>query len=393
MENNNDFFNEELNDTDTSLEMKEVKRGKFKNGGIIFAMCILFSFTIGFAVGNMEREKSNNTYEDNSSNNSIYSNIIKTALVPDGSELSISDIAKITLDSVVEITTETVVRGSVMGQFVYEGAGSGVIISSDGYIVTNNHVISEANKIMVKLNNSKVYEATLVGRSSEFDIAVLKIDADNLIPAIIGDSDKIVVGETAVVVGNPLGSGATVTNGIISALDREIDFGDLVINLLQTNAAVNPGNSGGGIFNGKGELVGIVVAKSAGENVEGIGFAIPINDILDTISDIKTYGYTRGRVMLGVNLLTIDNSWDAMMYGLDDTGVYIRSVELDSDARRAGLKAGDKIARIDNKDILSSTDVKEVLKNKKPDDSLEVTVLRNGRSVKIRVKLSEYKGE
>lgn len=391
MENNNEVFDKEIQNDDINLK-EEAKKNRFKNSGILFAMCILFALTIGFAIGNINTNKLT-TYEDNSSTNNMYSNIIKTATVSDSGELSIADIAKFTLDSIVEITTETVVRGSVMGQFVYEGAGSGVIISSDGYIVTNNHVISNASKIMVKLKNEEVYEATVIGRSADFDIAILKIEANNLSPVVVGDSDKLVVGETAVVVGNPLGSGATVTDGIISALDREIDFGNSVMNLLQTNAAVNPGNSGGGLFNGKGELVGIVVAKSAGENVEGIGFAIPINDVKDTISDIKTYGYIRGRVMLGVNLLTIDNSWDAMIYGLEDTGVYIRSIESGSDADMAGLKAGDKIVKIDGKEILTASDVKDMLTGKKPNDSLEITILRNKKSHKFRVKLSEYKGD
>ena len=363
-----------------------------KNSGVLFIATILLALTIGFAVGNITKEEV--VKETPNVQNEAYSNIIKTfASSTENGELAIKDIAKLTENSVVEITTESVIRGSMLGQYVYEGAGSGVIIASDGYIVTNNHVIDSASKVMIKLKSGEVYEASIVGRSSEFDIAVLKIDATNLQTVVIGDSSKLVVGDTAVVVGNPLGSGATVTNGIISALDREIDLGDSVMNLLQTNAAVNPGNSGGGLFNGKGELVGIVVAKSAGEDIEGIGFAIPINDIKNIIGEIKEYGYIRGRVQLGVNLLEINNAWDAMIYRVDSLGVYVKSVEEKSDAKNSGIKAGDKIVSINEKEVTSAEDIKKTIKAKSPGDKVSLGILRNGREYNISIVLSEYKGE
>lgn len=391
MENENKtYFNEETISTEIATTKK--RKNMLKNNGVIFVAAILFALTIGFAVGNMNKEESLQPIVTNQGD--VYSDIIKTfAASNESGEFAIKDIAKLTENSVVEITTESVIRGNMLGQYVYEGAGSGVVVASDGYIVTNNHVIESASKIMIKLKNGDVHEATVVGKSSESDIAVLKIDATDLQPVVIGDSSKLVVGDTAVVVGNPLGSGATVTNGIISALDREIDLGDSVMNLLQTNAAVNPGNSGGGLFNGKGELVGIVVAKSAGEDIEGIGFAIPINDIKDTISEIKTYGYIRGRVQLGVNLLEIDNAWDAMMYRLDSLGVYVKSVEEDSDAEKAGIKAGDKITSINGKDVDVADDVKKELTSKNPGDKIVLGIYRNGREYNINIVLSEYKGE
>jgi len=366
-----------------------------KSKSVVFVMCVIFALTMGVIIGNVSAKTDDLDVKENlveSSSNS-YSDIIKTVRINDGEELSIKSIAALTSDSVVEITTETVVRGSRLGQFVYEGAGSGVIISEDGYIVTNNHVIDGASKIMIKLKNEEVYEAKLIGRSTETDIAVIKIEGSNFLPVVLGDSDKLEVGDTAVVVGNPLGSGATVTNGIISAKDREIDLGDIVMNLLQTNAAVNPGNSGGGLFNGKGELVGIVIAKSAGEDIEGIGFAIPINDIKSTILEIKEYGYIRGRVMLGINLLEINDAWDAMMYRVDSTGVYIKSVEEDSDAMRFGLKSGDRIISIDGKVVVSASDIKEVLSNKSPKDKVTLVINRNNREYTVKITLSEYKGE
>jgi len=394
MENEKENFYSEgtISHEEVNSSKKSSGKNVLKSNFVVFIMAILFALTIGFAVGSMNKEKA----EAKPSNlqSEVYSDIIKTvAGNSEISELSIKDIAKLTENSVVEITTESVIRGSRLGQYVYEGAGSGVIIGEDGYIVTNNHVIDDTSKIMIKLKNEEVYEATVVGRSSESDIAILKIDATSLQPVVLGDSDKLVVGDTAVVVGNPLGSGATVTNGIISALDREIDLGDAVMNLLQTNAAVNPGNSGGGLFNGKGELVGIVVAKSAGEDIEGIGFAIPINDIKDTIYEIKTYGYIRGRVQLGVNLLEIDNAWDAMMYRLDSLGVYVRSVEDKSDAEKAGIKSGDRISSINGNEVTSAEDIKKVISSKSPGDKIVLGIYRNGREYNVTVILSEYKGE
>lgn len=389
-EQNNVFINEEK-----SEENKVVVENK-KSKGFLFIFSLLCIITIVFCVIAIKDEVSSKGDVDRDNVGEIYSDIIKTMSQNSSSdeEFSIRDIATLTMNSIVEINTETAVWGSRLGQYIAEGAGSGVIISNDGYIVTNNHVIDDASKITVKLNNGEAYDATIVGTYSESDIAVIKIEASDLQPVIIGDSDKLAVGDTAVVVGNPLGSlGGTVTNGIISALDREIDLGDTKMNLLQTNAAVNPGNSGGGLFNGKGELVGIIVAKSAGEDIEGIGFAIPINDVKEDISELKMYGYKRGRVQLGVTLVDITDAWDAMMYKVDAKGVYIQSVESNSDAQKAGLRVGDRVVSVDGNEILSSSDIKKLVQEKYPGDKILVSVMRNGRKRDISVELTEYKGQ
>lgn len=385
--------NEIINDVNTENTVK-VKENREQSKGFLVLFSILCLITIGFSIvaiaNDVEKEENETGVGD------IYSNIIKTMSQTGNQdeEFSIRDIATLTKNSIVEISTETVVWGTRLGQYVSEGAGSGIIISNDGYIVTNNHVIEDARKITVTLNNGESYEAETIGTYSENDIAVIKIDATDLQPVVLGDSDKLCVGDTAVVVGNPLGSlGGTVTNGIISALDREIDLGDTTMNLLQTNAAVNPGNSGGGLFNGRGELVGIIVAKSAGSDIEGIGFAIPINDVKDDISELKTYGYKRGRVQLGVSLIDISDSMKAMMYRLDSTGVYIQSVDSNSDAGRAGIKAGDRVISIDDKKIESGNDVKKSIQEKYPGDKISIKVMRNGREKTINVELTEYKGE
>lgn len=386
---------EEVEDSNNNVieEKGARKHRKPGNGSAVFVMLLLFAVLVGFSVGRLSEKK---TEVESSQTGEVYSDIIKTmSLIGNGTEeLSIKDIAKLTANSVVEISTETVVRGSFLGQYISEGGGSGVILSTDGYIVTNYHVIEDARKITVKLRSGEEYEATLCGKNSEKDIAVLKIDANGLQPAIFGDSSKIEVGDTAVVVGNPLGSlGGTVTNGIISALDREINLGDTTMNLLQTNAAVNPGNSGGALFNGRGELIGIVVAKSAGSDIEGIGFAIPINDIKDTISELKDYGYVRGKVQLGVMLIDVTSESLARMYRVDELGVYVQSVTDNSDAEIAGVKAGDRIVKFADKEISKADEVKSVLGEMKAGESAEMVVARNGKKYTLRIVLSEYREE
>lgn len=373
-----------------SEESKKHKNGKF----ILGVLSVFLIITIIFSVVSMKQ--SSGADGDTTDNvGEVYSNIIKTmaGTSSNDEEFSIKDIATLTTNSVVEINTETVVWGVRMGQYISEGAGSGLIISGDGYIVTNAHVIEDASKITVKLKNGETYTGTVTGQSSESDIAVIKIEATGLQPVVFGDSDKLSVGDTAVVVGNPLGSlGGTVTNGIISALDREIDLGDTTMNLLQTNAAVNPGNSGGGLFNGKGELVGIVTAKSAGSDIEGIGFAIPVNDVKEVISELKTYGYKRGRVQLGVTLLDVSDGMYAMLYRVDAVGVYVQSVSENSDAEKAGIRIGDRIVSIDGDTIKESTDVKKIISSKSPGDKVSIVVSRNGKDKTYTFELTEYKG-
>ena len=259
--------------------------------------------------------------------------------------MSIAEIAAATANSVVEITTESVVTGGGfwVQQYVASGAGSGVILSEDGYIATNNHVIENATSVTVRLHNGESYEAQIIGADSEKDVALIKIDATGLTPAKIGDSDALVVGEDTVAVGNPLGQlGGTVTNGIVSALDREITIDGQTMNLLQTNAAINPGNSGGGLFNEKGELVGLVVAKSAGSDLEGLGFAIPINDVMEVVEQLKEFGYVTGKPYLGISLVDINTVQRAMQYGVNRAGVYVMEV----DRPECGLQARSEERRV-----------------------------------------------
>ncbi|MCR5482109.1 MAG: trypsin-like peptidase domain-containing protein, partial [Clostridia bacterium] len=246
---------------------------------LVVAGCLLVSGGAGFG-GAMA---ANEIYDGGDSSGAVAAQVQPTnydLATATKSDLSIQEVIALAANSVVEITTEQVVNDSWMQQYVSEGAGSGVIISADGYIVTNNHVISGASKISVKLKNGKTYDAEVVGADTQTDVAVIKINESKLTAAVFGDSDKLQVGDLAVAIGNPLGQlGGTATEGIISALDRTLTIEGRQMTLLQTSASVNPGNSGGGLFNGKGQLIGMVVAKSAGSNVEGLGFAIPVNNV------------------------------------------------------------------------------------------------------------------
>ena len=204
-----------------------------------------------------------------------------------GGDLSIAEVVEQVADTVVEITTTNVVTDRFYGQYVTSGAGSGVIISENGYIITNHHVIDGARRITVRLTDGSEFAATLIGSNADKDIALLKISATGLRAAVLGSSEALVVGQEVVAIGNPLGSlGGTVTDGIISALDRTVVIDGHRMTLMQTNAAINPGNSGGGLFNRAGELIGIVNAKQADTGIEGLGFAIPIDVAWETVETI-----------------------------------------------------------------------------------------------------------
>ena len=300
--------------------------------------------------------------------------------------VSITDIANETMDSVVEIKTESVSTHSFFQQAIVSGAGSGVILSKDGYIVTNHHVIDGASKITVTTRSGKSFEAKLIGSDSATDLAVLKIEAEDLHPAVLGDSSKLNVGDTAVAIGNPLGSlGGTVTSGIISALDREVTIDNQKMQLLQTNAAINPGKSGGGLFNANGELIGIVNAKSSGDSIEGLGFAIPVNRAKEIINNLIENGYVKGRASLGVTLVNGSDSF----FEEDTTQVYIYDVSKGSAADKAGLKRGDQILKIDDTSIKDISDVTTIISNHSAGDTIKMTVLRDTQTKTITVTLGE----
>lgn len=307
-----------------------------------------------------------------------------------GSGLTTSEVAAKAAPSVVEIVTEVTSTqyGMFGGTYTSQAAGSGVIISSDGYIITNNHVIEDASSITVTTYDNKEYSATLVGTDETSDIAVIKVDATDLVAATIGDSSKLEAGDTAVVIGNPLGTlGGTVTDGIISSPSREMVINNQSMELIQTNAEINSGNSGGGMFDGNGNLIGIVNAKdsgttSSGTVIEGIGFAIPINTAMDVAEELMNYGEVTDRATLGVYLQEVSTNY----YGYT-TGLYITGTADGSGAEKAGLKAYDRIVSLDGTEISSQSDLTKVLRDKNVGDTVTLTIERSGKQMDVQVTL------
>ena len=305
--------------------------------------------------------------------------------------LSVPEVAALVKNSVVEITTEQIVTGSFMQQYVSEGAGSGVIITADGYIVTNHHVIEGATNINVRLADGTEYAAKLIGSDAKSDLAVIKVEAKELTPAAYGSSKELAVGETVVAVGNPLGElGGTVTSGIISALDREITIENTTMRLLQTDTAINPGNSGGGMFNTSGQLVGIVNAKSAGEEIEGLGFAIPIDTAAKVVEDLLNVGYVKGRVDPGFTFVEVKDAMTAMMYRVSEMGLYISAVGTDSDAAKAGFQSGDYVVSVEGTKVSTEAEANALIDAKSVGETLTVVIKRNGVEQTKTLTLSEY---
>lgn len=385
---------------DSSHRGEEKKKAGFtgKSLAILIIIAVLFSGLAGFTGG---------LFATSLANEGLFTGIVR-AILPDratsefseggfniakatGSELTIQEIINKAANAVVEIRTESVVTDGWIGQYVTQGAGSGVIFQSNGYIMTNNHVIQNARKITVTLKNGTAYEATLVGTDAETDVAVIRIKASGLTAANIGDSGQLVFGDLAVAIGNPLGElGGTATVGIISALDREVTIDNKTMSLLQTDASINPGNSGGGLFNQYGELVGLVVAKSSGSNIEGIGFAIPINRAFSVANELIEHGYVQGRVQMGLLLRDISSTQEAMKNGISTLGVYVVKAE-SPEAKKAGFLNGDRIVSIE-KDIISSyPEVLKALEKYSVGDIIKVTVARDNQSIALTLVLGEKK--
>lgn len=300
--------------------------------------------------------------------------------------IDLADVVDETAPSVVEVFTETKQVGNIFQEYVTQGAGSGVVITEDGYIVTNHHVIYGASSIKVRLGG-KAYTAKLTGADAQTDLAVLKIDAKGLSPAKLADSSKARVGSFVIAIGNPLGElGGTVTEGIISALDRKVTIDEQPMTLMQTSAAVNPGNSGGGLFDLNGELVGVVNAKSSGSDVEGLAFAIPSNTVAEITRELIQHGYVTGRPQLGVSVAQLSRMRQGWQAYFDKPGLYVtQSFE------NNGLHPGDRFVQIDGTAISSAADISIVLDRHKVGDTVKVVVSRSGKEAVINVKLTEQK--
>jgi Do/DeqQ family serine protease len=280
------------------------------------------------------------------------------------------------------------------------GTGSGVIISEDGYIVTNNHVIKDATELEVTLNNNKSYKAKLIGTDSKMDIALLKISADEKLPyATFADSDQVKVGEWVLAVGNPYNLNSTVTAGIVSAKARNLDSRNGIQSFIQTDAAVNPGNSGGALVNTRGELIGInTMISSPTGSYAGYSFAVPSNITRKIIEDIMEFGGVQ-RGILGIEGNEL-NSKASTELGIKDTeGFYINKITKNSGAEKAGLKSGDVIKKLDNQKISSFAELTGYINTKRPNDKVQVTYIRDGETKTASVTLikndlftTEFKG-
>ena len=294
----------------------------------------------------------------------------------------------------IDATFETTVSYWGMAQtYDQQGSGSGVILTADGYIATCAHVVNGAKKIVVTLNDDASYEATLVGTDLRNDLAIIKIEAEGLTPATLGDSDMLTVGEDVIAIGNPLGElRGTATSGIVSAVRRSVNVEGTNMELIQTDAAISPGNSGGGLFNASGKLIGIVNAKVSDTSAEGLGFAIPVNSVVREINDLLNYGYVTGRASLGV--YTQNVSLNNGGYGFFSSGgtrcVQITKVVEGGAAEAAGLTAGDLIMEVDGKTIGSNDDLSDVIAAYNANDTAQFTVRRGSERITVSVTFGEY---
>jgi len=362
-----------------------------KGVALLMALCLAVSGSFGIGSAYFTTK----TMQDNippSFRESIYATPMNLDLsASTGSQMSVQQIIDTSADAVVEINTEIVSSNIWFGQYITPGAGSGVILTADGYIMTNNHVIENSNKIGVTLRDGSTYDATVVGYDSQTDVAVIKIDAKDLTPVVFGDSDTILMGDLTVAIGNPLGQlGGTATVGIISSLDRQINIEGKTMRLLQTDASINRGNSGGGLFNQYGEMIGLVVAKTEGLGVEGLGFAIPVNVAKNVASQLIDVGYVSGRPQIGIEMVNLTSAQDAIRYGVRNLGVYVSRV-LSDGAIKAGFQEGDMLYYLEDIRIEQPADLTEGLANYKVGDTVQVTIIRGNDIIDLSVVLGEQK--
>ena len=324
---------------------------------------------------------------------------VEAAATSEARNTPVVKVAKNVGPAVVGITNKAVVsekyvdffRGGIFEEeHETQGVGSGVIFRKDGYIVTNNHVIAGAKELIVSLSDGNTLAGELVGADELTDLAVVKVQANDLPTATFGNSDEVMVGEPAIAIGNPLGLEfqGSVTVGVISALNRTLEIADKTVKLIQTDAAINPGNSGGALLNYDGEVIGINSAKLATTEVEGMGFAIPINTVQTIIDELMEKGYV-ARPYLGV---TIFDKQTAARYGYQltiDKGVYVYQLYIGGPADKAGLQRGDVILSVDGKAVNSVTEVRSEIMAKKIGDKVKVTYDRDGKENTVEITLQE----
>ena len=405
---NNNYTGENTNSYYQPTQKPEQKK---RSGGKIVAMALCFSL-LGGAVGTGGtyvgmKYLNENTSETAADEKEVteketvlltsgrVSNTLTETAANSGKLMSASEVYKANVNSTVGITTS--IKTNYFGyETTAAASGSGFIISADGYIITNHHVIEGANKITVTLYDGKSYDAELIGSDESNDIAVLKIDADDLTPVVLGSSSDLSVGDEVVAIGNPLGElTLSLTAGVVSALDRTITTENTTMNLIQTDTAINSGNSGGALFNMYGEVVGITNAKysssasSSQASIDNIGFAIPIDNVKSLVESIIKNGYVV-KPYIGVSVSEVSS--ELKDYGVP-AGVAIKVVNDNSPAEKAGLKVNDVITEVNGKEMTSKSELIALIKASSKGDELKLKVYRNGSYTEITVIVDETKQE
>lgn len=392
--------------TESVLKPKSAKKKKSGKGklvaGIICGAVAGSMLSTTLVLSLFQVSPNNNTvtiYESGVKKTSAETTLVSSVVTDNTQELTIPEIAQRVGPAVVGISctvTYTTSYGFFSGTQQGTSSGSGIVISDSGHIVTNYHVIEDAQDITVKFNDGEECAATLVGGDEETDIAVLKIDpVDNMCVATLGDSDLVEVGDLAVAIGNPLGDElfGTVTSGIISGKNRTVEVDGREMTLLQTDAAINPGNSGGALINKYGEIIGInsvkIASSYSGTTSEGLGFAIPINEVKSIVSDLITYGYVKGRPLIGVTVQQITTEIAYYNNLPVDHGLYVMGVTEGAAADLAGIQRGDIILAIDGTQVKTSSELNEIRDQHSAGDVVELEIDRNGQRMTVPVTLTE----
>ncbi|MDF2989360.1 MAG: peptidase and chymotrypsin/Hap [Eubacterium sp.] len=430
---NNNFNNEDWNNQnqynfnyDNQGYYKEIiVQPRKKRGGRLItylSLVLVTSLVTSFAVGGVMYSKFSQQLDSyalkqtstvSSSNNGTTSPTQLSASVDDikatnlfstsTDNLTVAEIAKKVGPSIVGIkmsvqsTRQSAFYGSRSS--TSDSEGSGIIFTKDGYIITNYHVVQYADPksgasnstLTVYLPDKREAKATFIGGDSDNDLAVIKIDLTNLPVAELGDSSEVEVGDPAVAIGNPLGMefAGSVTYGVISALNRQLDTGDNSMSLIQTDAAINPGNSGGALVNSKGQVIGINSAKISVTGVEGLGFAIPMNTAKPIVEQLKEYGYVKGKPLMGISAQEVTENY-SRMYGLP-VGIYISEVSAGGAAEAAGIKKGDVLIKLAGSKIETMSDLDAVKKKHKAGDTVDAVVSRDGTQVSVKITFTEDK--
>ena len=385
-ENSNEMENSNYSNNTNNNKPSKKRRGAMGKIVAIIVSCSLLGGITGSGVTYLMLKNNNAPTEQNKQN--VVNNIDTTdvSFKKDGA-LSITEAFQKVAPAVVTVSTKGVATFNGFFQQEVEGIGSGFIINEDGYILTNYHVIEGAKEVSVTLSDNTTVSAKVVNYDANQDVAMLKITDENVkVPAVaeLGDSNALQQGEEVIAIGTPLSAdlSQTVTNGIVSALNRNVETeSGVVLNLIQTNASINPGNSGGPLVNTKGQVVGINTMKMSGENTEGIGFAIPINEVKTRLGSLS-----KPILNLGISIRTVDESLASQLKM--EQGLYVVEVNEFSPAEKAGVKAGDLIVKVDGQRVKTFDELKEIKNSKNEGDSLKLEVIRDGKSKTMDVTLT-----